>query len=321
MEEKNQKEISLLDLLSLFFAWLKRVFHNFFHYLGKLSQLIYRRKVLIIVVVLLIVIVGQYMARPSAREYKAQAIAMIQGSDAQTVREVFRQLENYDPRNYETSLSKKLGLPDSVAKNITDLSSYYLIDYQRDSVADKVDFTNSHSLTDTLNVRMRDRIYISMHTKSIAQVPQVEAAILNYLNNNPIIKSQFEAKREGLEQQINICDLERQRIDSLARLYYFNDKNNMQLAFKNNTLVMGEQRKQLFYGDLLRVQELKTEAEMKLSLFNNPVEIPASLVVSPVPLNGRVKYGVLSLMIGLIMGLVLAGFLESIQKIISFLKG
>ena len=44
MEEKKQSEINLLDLFSILFAWLRKVFHGLLVYMGKLSRLIYRRK-------------------------------------------------------------------------------------------------------------------------------------------------------------------------------------------------------------------------------------------------------------------------------------
>lgn len=321
MEEKKQNEINLLDLLLMLFAWISKAFHGLLVYMGKLSRLIYRRKWYVTVTVVAGVAVGLYLSRPTARIYKAEGTALILGADAQTVRQVFRQLENSDPRNPYTSLTGKLNLPDSVANNIVRIAAFYMIDYMRDSVADKVDFLDSHSLSDTMNVRMRDRVYIRLKTKNIPQVKVVEKAMLHFLNNNKVIQSQFNAKINDLNNQISICDSEIKRIDSLASIYYFNEKNNPQLSFERNTLIMGEQRKQLFYGDLMRIQELRNHAQLELSRFTKPVEIPSSLVVSPQPLNGRLEYAVYGLFSGLIAGLVLAGFIESISKVMTFLKG
>jgi hypothetical protein len=302
MEEKKQSEINLLDLFSILFAWLRKVFHGLLVYMGKLSRLIYRRKWYVAATVVAGVAVGLYLSRPAARIYKAEGTALILGADAQTVRQVFRQLENSDPRNPYTSLTGKLNLPDSVADNIVQLAAYYMIDYMRDSVADKVDYLDSHSLTDTMNVRMRDRVHIR-------------------LNSNAVILSQYNARINDLKNQISICDRELNRIDSLAAMYYFREKDNAQLSFEKNSLIMGEQRKQLFYGDLMRIQEYRNHAQLELSRFTKPVEIPSSLVVSPQPVNGRMEYAVYGMLIGLVAGLLLAGFVESISHIMAFLKG
>ncbi|MBN2767022.1 MAG: hypothetical protein JXR27_11675 [Paludibacteraceae bacterium] len=320
MEEKKQNEINLLDLMSMFVAWLRTVGHKLLIWSGNIVRLMYRKKWYVMAVLFIAFAFGQYLARPSERVYKAEGTALILGPDAQTVRQIFRQLENADARNEHTSLATKLNLPDSVASNVQEIKAFYMIDFLRDSVADKVDFSDSHSLTDTMNVRMRDRVYIRMKTKNIAQVPQVEAAIVHFLNSNVVVKAQYKAKINDLQNQISICNRELNRIDSLAGLYYFRDNDNAQMSFERNTLVMGEQRKQLFYGDLMRIQQLRNDAEMRLSKFTQPVEIPSALVVSPVPINSRFKFAVYSLLFGLIAGLVLAGFLESISIIMQFLK-
>ncbi len=319
MEDNNSKEINLLQLISLFFDWLIKIGKNILKAVSYILRLTFRRKITFIIVILVAIAVGQYMSRKSARIYKAGATAMIYGGDAQTVRAICKQLENSTPANKLISLSTKLSLPDSVAKNIVAIGSYYWIDFMRDSVADVVDFKDKHSLSDTMNVRMRDRVYIQLMTKSISQVPVVQQAILNYLNNNSDLKTQFETKRNDLLQQIKICNTESARIDSLAKEFYFKSPES-QLQVTNNSVLLGEQRKQLFYGELLRLQELRGAAQIKLADFKQPVDMPSGLVVDPFPINGRVKYGILSILIGYALAFVLAVLLENFKGIMSFLK-
>lgn len=319
MEDNNSKEINLLQLITIVFDWLKQIGIRIINLFGHILQLSFRRKITLIIVIAVCVAVGQYMARKSARIYKAEAMAMIYGSDAQTVKEVSRQLENSLSSNNLISLATKLSLPDSVANNIAEISSFYVIDFMKDSVADVIDFENNHSLTDTMNVKMRDRLYLRLKTKNIAQIPQVQAALLNYFNNNKVLKSQYETKKNEFIQQIKICDSELMRIDSLAKVSYFKE-NEKQLSFDNNKLLVGEQRKQLFFGELLRLQELKSAAQNKLSNYNQPVELPASFVVNPMPLNGRFKYCLYSILIGYILGLLVAVFFENHKKLFSYLN-
>lgn len=319
MEDNNSKEINLLQLITLLFNWLIKVGIGIINLFGHILQLTFRRKITFIIVIGICIVFGQYMARKSARIYKAEAMAMIYGSDAQTVKEVSRQLENSLSSNNLISLATKLSLPDSVAKNIAEISSFYVIDYMRDSVADKIDFENNHSLSDTVNVKMRDRVFLQLKTRSIKEVPQAQVALLKYFNENKVLKSQFDAKRNELIQQIRICDLEMVRIDSLAKVSYFKE-NEKQLRFDNDKLLLGEQHKQLFYGELLRLQEIKSAALFKLSKFSQPIELPADFVVNPIPLNGRVKFGVYSIFIGYILSLFIAIFIENFKKIFGYLN-
>jgi len=298
MEENNSKEINLLQLISLFLDWISNLVKSVFNFLGHIIKLIYRHRLIVIIVILFCIICGQYMARPSARSYKAEAMAMLYGSDAQTTREVCKQLENTLSSNNLISLATKLSLPDSVAKDILEFRSFYVIDYMKDNVADVIDFKNNHSLTDTLNIRMPNKIYLRLITRNINQVAQIQVALLSYFNNNETMKSKFEAKRNVFAQSILICDREMLRIDSLAKVTYFKDYDK-QLKFDNNTLLIGKQDKQLFYLDLLKLQEIKSNAEVELADYKQPMELPSGFVVNPNPLNGRIRYGILSILIDL----------------------
>jgi hypothetical protein len=319
MEENTTKEINLLQLITLFFNWIKNMLMNLLRFGGYLLRLCYRRKITVIIVLVISVVIGQYFARKSNRVYKAEAMAMLYGSDASTVKEVCKQIEN-SLSNYKlTSLATKLSIPDSVANNITEIHSFYVIDYLKDKTPDKIDFGNNHSLTDTLNVPMQDRIYLQIKTKNINQVPQVQAAILNFFNTNSLIRNEFNSKKNEYVQQIRICDTELQRIDSLAKVSYFKDSEK-QMRFEMDKLLVGDQKKQLFYDDLLRLQSIKSYAEMQLTDFIQPVDLPSDFVVNPRPLNGRVSYGLYSLLIGFILAVIIAGLIENIKNIFDFLN-
>jgi hypothetical protein len=244
---------------------------------------------------------------------------MLYGSETQTAKEVCKQLENSISSNNLYSLANKLSLPDSVAKNIVSIQSFFVIDYLKDGVPDMVDYKNNHSLTDTLNVRMKDRFYLQIKTKKLQQLPKVQAAVLNYFNNNQVLKSQFILKRSELIKQIKICDVELQRIDSLAKVSYFKDFDK-QLKFDKDKLLIGEQRKQLFSDDLLRLHDIKTYSESKLTDFNQPMVLPSGLIVYSQPENGRLKYGIFGIFFGLIIGMIISSLIESYKKIIIFLN-
>ena len=177
MEETNTKEINLLQLINLFFNWLLKIGKSILDLIVYLVQLAYRHKSIVLISISICLVFGLYFSRPSAKVYKAEAMAMLYGSETQTVKEVSKQLENSVGSNNLFSLATKLSLPDSVARNIVGIQSFFVIDYLKDGVADMVDFKNNHSLTDTLNLRMKDRIYLQIKTTNISQIPKVQAAI------------------------------------------------------------------------------------------------------------------------------------------------
>ena len=318
MEENNTKEVNLLQLINLCFNWLKKIGSSILNFLGYLTQLSFRHKVVVIITIMVCLIYGLYLSRPSARIYKAEAMAMLYGSETSTAKEICKQLENSVQSNKLYSLATKLSLPDSVGRNIVGIQSFYVIVNYKDGVGDMIDYKNNHPLSDTLNLRMRDRFYLQIKTKNISQIPRVQAAILNFFNTNPVMKNQFESRKNQIIQQIKICDVESQRIDSLAKVSYFKDVDK-QLRFEKDKLLIGDQKKQLFYDDLLRLQEIKANAQNRLVNFTHPMELPSGFVVNPAPENGRMKYGVIGILIGFILSLIFSGLIENTKKIIVFL--
>jgi hypothetical protein len=318
MEKDNSKEINLLQLITLIFNWASKQVKHFFNCFGYLFRITYRHFYTTIIIIALFLGIGLFLSRPSARIYKAEAMAMIHGSEAQTVKEISKQLENSITSNNLYSLSAKLSIPDSVAKNIVCFESFYVIDYLKDNIPDKVDFENTHPLTDTQNVRMRDRLYFRILTKNIAQTSIVQAAVLKYFNNNPLMKAQFSNRKSELAQEIVICNKESQRIDSLAKISYFKDTNK-QLKLENNTLVVGEQKKQLFFNELLELQTIRAKAETGYVNFKQPMELQTGFVVMPHPINGSVKYGLIGILIGYFVSLIVCIFIENMKGIKKYL--
>ena len=320
MKENDNKEINLLQLLELTINWIKNLCIKAVNLIGRLIQLLYRHLIITIVLSVICLSISIYLTRPGAKIYKAEALAMIYGSDAQSVREISKQLENTAPTIKTTSLINKLSLPDSVVKNIVGFHSYNVIEYIKDHVAIAVDYNDNYSQKDTMYVKMRDRVYMKLLTKKPNQVPIIEKAILNYFNNNEMLKTHFNNARNQLTEQIKVSKLELARVDSLAKVNYFKD-NNQQLRFDKNTLVVGEQQKQLFYNDLLRLQDIISNSQNGLENFKQPIEIPSGFVVNPIPINSTLKYGVFSLIIALFLSLLIAGFIENSKHISNFLKG
>ena len=323
MEENNSKELSLIQLLNVLIEWVVKVTKKLFRFIGHLLQLAFKYWPVSLVILILSLVAGQYLSRPSVRRYEAGAMAMLYGCENTTVREVYRQLQNsLIPKESTTfssmTLATVLGIPDSVAKNIVRLESYNVIDYLDDNTPDLVDFENNHSLKDTMNLIMKDQIYIKVQTLKPSQIKIFQNALLDYFNNNTMLNSEFESSKSGIENTVLMCDTEIRRLDSLANLSYFKDSDN-KISLENNNLIVGEQKKQLFYEDVLRLQDIRNLYNKKLVLFKKPIDFPAGLIVNPVPKNGRIKYGVYSLMIGLILVLGTTYLLENLKKIFNFL--
>ena len=134
-----------------------------------------------------------------------------------------------------------------------------------------------------------------------------------------MLKNRLNIGRNSLTEQIRVSSLEINRIDSLAKLSYLKD-NIQQLRFDQNKLLLGDQQKQLFYNDLLRLQDRISYAKGEISKYNKPVELPSGFVVSPGSENGMFKYGVLSIIFGIILSIIVVFVIDNLSKITKYLK-
>lgn len=319
MEENNSKEINLIDLLLSFFGWLKKIGIGFLNLLGNTLRLLFRHKILNFLILIFCIALGFYMGRSSKREYRAEAMAILNGSIAQTVKEVARQLESSSALGDFTTLSSKLSLPDSVTNNITEIASFYVIDFLNDSTPDMVDFKNKHSLEDTLNVRMPNRLYFRIKTRNVSQIPAFETAFLNYFNTDERLVREYNIKKDNLSHEIQLLDSEMNRIDSMAKLLYFRDQEP-QVQMNYNRLLVGEQKKQLFYKDLINLQENKLKKEMEFVNFTEPVVLPTGFIVNTRHENGRMRYTIISCLIGLGFAILLSLLIENRKCIFNYLS-
>ena len=319
MKENDNKEINLLQLLEILINWIKVLIINIFSFIGKLLKLLFRHLVLTLVSIIICLSIAIYFTRPSAKIYKADAIALVYGCDAQTVREISKQLENSGPVKGYASIASKLSLPDSVARNIIGFRTYTVIAYQKDGVAVLVDYNDIYPIKDTMYVKMRDRVSMQLLVKNINQIPQIQKAILNYFNTNEMLRIRLDNFKNQMNQQIAISGVELKRVDSLAKVSYFKD-NNQQIRLNQNKLLFGEQQKQLFYTDLLKLQEIISTSKSALSNCKEPIEFPSGFAVDPKPINGIVKYSAYALILGLFISLVVAGLIENFSKITNYLK-
>lgn len=318
MSEKSEKEINLLELLGLIFDRIKLFLSKTVQFLSYLIGHSYRYKWLIMIVVFLSLIVGQYHARKSNRYYKAGAYVSVNGSNVNEIKAIISQLENANPLEEKLSLSTKLNIDDSIARSIREIRSFYVIDYNRDSIPNVIDFKNSHSKRDTVNVYHTRVFYLQVKTFSIDNLPIIEQSIKNFVNNNAFVRQKFDAEIMNFKSEIDICNRELQRIDSLAKVSYFKDEQS-NIKLENNKLIVGEQRKQLFYDDMFELQKRKRKAELELAQFVEPVVIPGGLVVNPKAVNNRVDNAIVSGLIGLALALWLSFLLRYTHNVISWL--
>ncbi len=319
MKDNDTKELNLVQIIQLTFRWISSLLQKFVMFLGKLSQLSYKHWYIFLLFVALGVAGGFYFSQQSKLKYKAGTTLYVSYSKAFLVKDIIDKLKSSPANHKELSLAAKLNIPDSVADNILEMKYFNIIDYGKDDSQDLIDFKNQHSLADTMNVVMDDRIYLRVKTKNPNQISIFKDALLAYLNSNPRLIQEFEAKQQGHLEKVAFSEKEINRLDSLANTSYFKDKSYSTFNYEKDKLMIGEQKKPLFYEDVLNLIATKDYSQHYLNVAKTPVYMTDGFAVEG-PTNPRAKLLVYGLLIGIAVGLIMSFVFEHLKTICKFLQ-
>lgn len=81
-------------------------------------------------------------------------------------------------KNYN-ALEAAMAVSPQFVNNIIDIRAFWIIDKNRDGIPDLVDYKNKHDIYDTLDIRMQDRIDISVKVRSAQDFPEIRKGIIS----------------------------------------------------------------------------------------------------------------------------------------------
>lgn len=319
MENTDPKELNLVQIINVVFKWIYDLIRKIVIFTGRLLQISVKHWIVFLLCLALGIVGAIYFAQDSKQTYMAETTLYVSNSNSHIVKDIIDKLKVSPMNNKELSLASKLNIPDSVTSEIVAIKYFNIIDYIKDDMPDLVDFKNQHSLSDTMNVVLSDRIYLQIETRNPNQIATLEKALLDYINANPRLIREFEARRKGYEARVEFAKAEIKRIDSLANISYFQDLNNKSLNLNNNSLIVGEQKKPLIYEDVISLIGTKETNERFLNIAKTPVFLTDGFSIYG-PVNSKMKIFIYGLLIGIAAGLLASYIFEQRKSIINFLK-
>lgn len=319
MANTETKELNLIDIISITFNWTYNFIKKIIRFIGQLLQLSVKHWYIFLLFSALGIAGGLYFSQQSKLKYKAGTTLYVCYSKSFLVKDIIANLKSNPGKNQPLPLASKLNIPDSVASNILKIEYFNIIDFGKDDSQDIIDFNSSHPLTDTLNIVMDDRIYLQVETKKPCQIPIFEEALLAYINSNPRLIQEFNAKQQGHMERIAFSEKEINRLDSLANASYFKDKSYSTFNYEKDKLMIGEQKKPLFYEDILSLIATKDYSQHYLNIAQTPVYTTDGFAVEG-PINARKKLLIFGLIFGVLGGLVASYIFEHLKTILKYLQ-
>ena len=250
--------------------------------------------------------------------YKADTIVRINIADASMLFDLAKTLDAKVVS--EQLLSEKLNLSDSVVDAITSIKPHFIIDYFNNGTPDFYDEKDTFEEKDTLEVKMQDRLGITVETKQLHSFSQIQNGISYFFNTYPAFKEEKEMRQSQLKQAIEYAASEAKRLEKLSEIEYLKEPTKISLSVDTTALLVGEKPRQLYYKDVRKMLQLKDSLEKVLMYSADVISVIKPFTPTKKNENGVVKMSIAFGGFLLILGYIFAAFFKYRKQISKFLN-
>lgn len=314
-----ENEMNFWDLCVAFGRAIGRGCVAGWRLLTHMLRMSYRYWWIVLTIIILAIAGALYFTRDENLNYRANAVAMINGASVSQFEQAFAPLRSGRMLPVEAEIA-----PYVFSHTATTFTTYRVVDCLEDGVADYIDFKRKSSPTDTVNIQMQDRLCIQFRIKvrDMYQLPQIEKALLDFLNANPALQQSYGVYLENLRNEVAFNHSQAHKLDSLTSSYYFYTASNAQPKQNESSGVnfYGDRRIRLFLDEIYKQQKHVQQGDYRLQLATAPVVLENHFSIDPRPVNGRLKCVVLFFLLGWIAACVFAELIDKRKAIIAWLK-
>lgn len=287
--------------------------------LARMVRLTYRYWWVVITCVVIGLAGALYYTRCENLTYKLNAVALLNGPSIQQFEQAYAPLR-----------SGRL-LPDDAAitplvkeKTVKAFTTFRVIDCLHDGNADFIDFKHKSKPYDTLNVQMHDRLCLQFRLKArdLERLPEIEKGIMAYLNGNKPMQQSYASYLSNLREEVRFNHAQALKLDSLTSAYYFYNVSSAQpMNYSGNGVnFYGDRKIRLFLDQIYEQQKHLQQGDYRIQLATAPVVLENHFTADPKPVNGRLKYALLFLVLGWAFGCLIAEIIDQRKLIASWLK-
>ncbi len=323
MEEKKNNDMNLFDLIVLCCKAIGKLFRYCGHFIKEMLRLSYRRWYIVLPVILLGIAVALYWARPTNRMYKAGTMVHLNGVQANDVKQQWAALCKATPAciSQQQSVAQLLQIDESAAFGLSNFRCFNVIDCKRDSLPDFVDFKEKHSLSDTVDVVMDNYLYLQFRTKDPQNAVEIGKATIAYLNSSSLMQNAFGNYRKTLQQKVLFCQQQIEMMDSITRNFYFQHTPDKQYIYQGgSSILIGRREIRMLHPQILTLMDNAIKDQYLYSIAQAPVVPVADFTISPIAVNGPIRCSIWGIIVGYLIGCLLALIVERRKAIHAWLS-
>ena len=312
-------------LIDLFIAGGKacaRAFGRLMDLIAAMLRLTWRKWYIVIPAFCIVAALQWYNSRLEHRTHQVDGIVLLNGPSIDHFREAYKALGVASPLVEGRTAMDKLGLSADVTKRLSKFTTYEVIDMLADGYPDIVDYRNKVQRNDTNIVRMQDRMAIRFYLKNDVQyLPQIEQALLAYFNNDPDMRAAYDVYVRDLKREAQFHHDQVEKLDSLTSVFYFHyAPATEQMQLNNRNMLIGDRRIRLFIEDIETEMEHTRRVDQRLARATAPVVLEHELIATTSIQYHPIIRLCIAVMIGWIMGCLIAYLVEQRQRLIAWFR-
>lgn len=344
MEEKRNDEIDLIEvaqktakLAGKATTQLGQLIYKMLYYIivgaSASFRFLVRNSIIIIVFAVAGYLIGTLWINIAKPYYKTNATIQSNTIQNASLIDYINRIHNLAENRDSISLAEQLNIPVEKAAEIRNLQAFWMIDKNKDGIADEVDYENQFTPdTITNSVRITSKFFVQLLTYDPTIIRDVQTGLESYIDTYPRLMQIAEVKKQNLETEIARIRSEIEVLDSLRRYEYFLKEKELreynQNVIRLNELLLKtgmeeEKPTRLLHQDIIALTnqnlnnvselELNTEPYIFLSKFvqvNNPVNIEKES-------GARKKITALFILLAIILSLLF----KNRKEFIAYIKG
>ena len=320
MAEKNinknvgDDEIDLLDL----FRRMGRTFNHWGKSIGRaflVSSVFLLKKWLPLVLSFLAAIgVSVLFKTTSASLYTSDMTIKSNAVPTSEMISYLNRLHRFCLEDNSMALADALSVKPASVNNISDISAFWVIDKGNDKMPDYVDFLNDADLTDSINVRMQDRLDIRVRIKSPQELSLVQKSIVTYIEKDSLFQQRNRVRLRQNRELLNRLDYDILQLDSLQKVI-IEQTRIRQPQSGGQMIFVTEQKTQLVYTDIYNLYTRKQTLESDMDLYKDLVTILSEFSLPAKRDNGGSYYAKYLVPIFLFLTLIILILLANRKKL------
>ena len=314
--------MNLFELFAAMFGGVGKGVMWVIHRLGDMLRLTFRQWWVVLITLVLCVTAALYYARPSNRIYKVNAVAKLNGVTNEMVRSEFQKLAMANPQFETQRLSNLLGIDAELECANFYFETFDVIDLLADRTIDAIDYKDKFSKMDTLVIHVPNMLALRFRTKTPNRVPEMQDAILNYLNSLPHFQALYAQSRVNAEREARFHHDQLEKLDSLTSLFCYSYNGSEQLQFdqKQKGLMLGCREVKLFLEDIYAEMDEKEFVDANLAMCVAPVVLQSDFTIESRATNGPLRMAIIGVFLGWLLGVLFAALIQYRKCIASWLK-